>query len=63
MTQLPPSAPRTVPSYQVSTVRPWYCCMRMSIAVVEPSGRNQTGSPLSSTMSGPEWLSLFGVDL
>ena len=39
------------------------CCMRMSIAVVEPSGRNHTGSPLSSTTSGPEWLWLFGVDL
>ena len=33
-----------------------------SIAVVEPRGRNQTGSPWSSTTSGPEWLWLFGVD-
>src|SRR5581483_6560230 len=45
------------------TGRPWYVCTRTSIAVVEPSGRNQTGSPWLSTTSGPEWLWLFGVAL
>jgi hypothetical protein len=44
-----------VPSHQVRTGLFWYCWTLKSIATVAGSGtfRNQTGEPLSSTISGP----------
>ena len=42
-------------------VFPLNSCTRSPIAVSFARGRNQIGSPVESTISGPTWLSLAGV--